>query len=43
MKEIIAVAAIFGAVAVSVYISVEVWTECRATNSFFYCLRLVAR
>ena len=25
------------------WISVSVWQECRETNSFFYCLRLISR
>lgn len=43
-----AVAAIFVAIIVAVialvvWWEVSIWGECRATNSFWYCVRILAR
>jgi hypothetical protein len=30
-------------VAVSVYLEISVWNECRQTNSFWYCMRMMSK
>jgi len=29
------------AISVAIYLNLSVWTECRETNSFLYCLQLL--
>jgi hypothetical protein len=36
-------AAVVIAFTVGIYIQFSVWMECRATNSFFYCMRALSR
>ncbi len=30
-------------VSVSVYLEISVWNECRQTNSFWYCMRMMSK
>lgn len=30
-------------VSVSVYLEISVWKECRQTNSFWYCMRMMSK
>lgn len=29
--------------AIGIYYEIEVWRECRATNSWFYCMRVLSK
>lgn len=43
MKPALAVAAVVLLIAFGVALQVSVWNECRETNSFLYCLRIISR
>jgi uncharacterized protein (DUF983 family) len=38
-----ALAFIVFAVVGTIWLNVEVWSECRQTNSFWYCVKLVSK
>ena len=37
------VASVLSIVGLSVWLTAQVWHECRLQNSFFYCLKLISR
>jgi hypothetical protein len=34
---------IIAAIAGTIYLEIGVWQECRATNSWFYCMRVLSK
>lgn len=43
MKEFLYILAIIGVIMLGLWYQATVWQECRETNSFLYCMRLVGR
>lgn len=37
------VALIIAAIVSMIYLEIGVWQECRATNSWFYCMRVLSK
>jgi hypothetical protein len=40
-STIVGIIAILFIIVAAIYLEVGVWTECRQTNSFFYCFRVL--
>jgi hypothetical protein len=34
---------VIAAIAGAIYLEIGVWQECRATNSWFYCMRVLSK
>jgi hypothetical protein len=38
-----AIALFFALIAFAIWVEIGVWNECRATNSWFYCMRILSK
>lgn len=43
MKTILVYVGIFAIVLAAVWFEMQVWDECRQTNSFWYCMRVLSK
>lgn len=43
VKTAVSIATVIAAIALAVWWEVSLWNECRETNSFWYCVRVLGK
>jgi len=43
MKPVAIIAGVLALVSVGIYWEISLWSECRATNSWLYCVRVLGK